>query len=782
MTYLPSRWDATVPVSSKPRLPDPAPYFAGSSGRQSAGYWSIIRSNLGLIGVLAFAGLLLGWLAMTVQRPLYRAKTELDIRSLNENFLNTRDGASTGTTQSVLPESYIQTEIKILQSDSIRQRALRKITSLQEMPKPASEGGLWQAVLDWLKPRISAKNLVADASRRVKVRAVGNTRIVELFCEAWDGQIAADMCNTVARTYIENNLESRSASSKETSEWLQSQLDDVRKRLTSAENDLKDAGKDAALGLASSVELNPAEEKLHQMQGELSRIQAERIARESTYMIASNRSVDSLPSDLDSGPIRDYRLRLAEARRQLSEATATMTPEHYRVKELNMEVENLDAALQKERLGLVDRLKSDLESVLNREKMLTGAYAQAAVEVSRRDDKAVRYNMVKREVDSERQLYGTLLQKVGEVGLAAAMRTSTITVVDPAVAPSLPYSPNIPADLGFGFFGGTALGVALALMRFRSDRTLRSPGEAALHLQVREVGVIPSIRGGKRLRGRLSREHLRQIIKVQLGEKSTSGAPFAASAQPERQSIALATWLRVPEMVEAVTSTMNSLIIADKNATDKYAADRHAAADRLSVEKNRSGRVIVLTSPEAGDGKTTVAVNLAVALAQIGRKVVLVDGDLRKPQLHTILGESPEAGLDVLLEEAENTVLQDGSLRETAIPNLRVILTQPVREGISRKLHSPRMRSLLQQLRRDFDVVIIDSPPMQDISDARVLGWLGDGVLLVFRAGKTTRQAAMAAHDCLTQDGIQVLGTILNDWNARSGDRFSAYSSYFHVA
>jgi len=169
-------------------------------------------------------------------------------------------------------------------------------------------------------------------------------------------------------------------------------------------------------------------------------------------------------------------------------------------------------------------------------------------------------------------------------------------------------------------------------------------------------------------------------------------------------------------------------------------------------------------------------------LAQIGRKVVLVDGDLRKPQLHTILGESPEAGLDVLLEEAENTVLQDGSLRETAIPNLRVILTQPVREGISRKLHSPRMRSLLQQLRRDFDVVIIDSPPMQDISDARVLGWLGDGVLLVFRAGKTTRQAAMAAHDCLTQDGIQVLGTILNDWNARSGDRFSAYSSYFHVA
>jgi polysaccharide biosynthesis transport protein len=767
MSYLPSRWDSEVPMSPRLPIPGDRPYYGGSQPRQSSEYWQVIGGNFILICSLAVVGVLAGWFAATLQRPLYQAKTALDIRSLNENFLNPRDGAATGTTESVLPESYIQTEIKILQSDSIRKRALSQLKAPPQIQKPAIDGFSWQSVLDWLKPAVPMKDLFADAGRRVKVRAVGSTRIVEVFCEAWDGQLAAAMCNTLARTYIENNLESRSASSKETSEWLQSQLDDVRKRLTTAENDLKDAGKDAALGLASTVEVNPAAEKLRQMQAELARIQAERFARESNYSVVASRDANSLPSDLDAGSIREYRMRLAEAQRQLREASATMTPEHYKVRELTMQVADLESALQRERADLVNRLKSDLDTVLRRESMLTTAYEQAAVQVSKRDDKAVRYNMLKREVDSERQLYETLLQKVGEVGLAAAMRTSTITVVDPAVAPLNPYSPNVLADLGIGFCGGASLGVVFALFRFRSDRTLKAPGEATMQLQLREIGVIPSMRGRRLLGGSAERKRAKRVLDLK-SSLETDGSTDAAESEvspikpgPGR-SVALATWLQVPEMVEAATATMNSLIFADQN--------------------RGGGRVIVLTSPEVGDGKTTVATNLAIAMAQIGRRVVLLDGDLRKPQLHSIFGEAPELGLDSLLEENDEPTPLSQSVRETKIPNLWVIPTSRVREGISRKLHSPRMRSLLKHLRKDFDIVIIDSPPMQHISDARVLGWLADGVLLVFRSGKTTREAALAAHDCLLQDGIRVLGTILNDWNPRRGSRYSAYSAYFHVA
>lgn len=767
MTNLPSRWDPGPPMISRLPMSGGDPAYGFKRPGQFAEYWRVIRTHFVLICLLALTGVLAGWLAVTLQRPLYQAKTALDIRSLNENFLNPREGAATGTTDSVLPESYIQTEIKILQSESILQRALDQLKPPPEIAKPAADAPFWQPALDWLKPRIPMKDLIADAGRRVKIRAVGNTRIVEVFCEAWDGQLAASMCNTLARTYIEHNLESRSTSSKETSEWLQSQLDDVRRRLTTAENDLKDAGKDAALGLASTVEVNPAAEKLRQLQAEIARIQADRFARESSYTVAASRDADSLPSDLDSGPIREYRMRLAEAQRQLREASATMTPEHYKVRELTMQVSDLQSALQKERTDLVNRLRSDLETVLHRESMLTNAYEQAAVQVSNRDDKAVRYNMLKREVDSERQLYETLLQKVGEVGLAAAMRTSTILVVDPAIPPVNPYSPNAPADLGVGFCSGAALGVVFALLRVRSDRTLRAPGEATVHLQLREIGVIPSMRKRRLLSGNSERKRAKHVLKVKFSQDADgAGSPLKNGiveiVPPPGRSIALATWLRVPEMVEAVTATMNSLIFADQ-----YSAD---------------GRVIVVTSPEVGDGKTTVVANLAIAMAQIGRRVVLIDGDLRKPQMHLIFGEPPEYGLDAILEEDGAVTNLSQSVRETKIKNLWVIPTSPVREGISRKLHSLRMRSLLKELRKEFDVILIDSPPMQHISDARVLGWLADGVLLVFRAGKTTREAALAVHDCLTQDGIQVLGTILNDWNPRRGDRYSAYSAYFHVA
>lgn len=727
-------------------------------------YWHVLRDNYLWVCSLALLGLAIGWVVAKVQQPMYQARTELDIRSLNENFLNPRDGASTGTTESVLPQSYVETEIKILQSESIRKRALDKIPIPAEVPGQKTESSFWENPLEWLKPApIPMKDLVADAGRRIKVRAVGNTRIVDMFCDARDGQIAALVCNTVARTYIENNLESRSASTRETSDWLQSQLDDVRRRLTKAENDLNDAGKANYFGPAEAGE-NPGQDKLRQLQAALSRSEEERISKESNYSIAARQNPESLPSEMDSGPIREYRLRLADLRRQLSEALRTMTPEHYRVRELQMQVADSERALQKERDDLVNRLKSDLETSLRRESMLATAYDKQAALVSQRDDVAVRYNMIKRDVDSERQLYGTLLQKVGEVGLAAAMRTSTITVVDLGSAPLKPYSPNILANAGGGLLGGAVLGIALSLFRFRSDRSLRYPGEASMHLQLRELGVIPSVRSR---RFRLLRTRDQVELPPSIAPQEWAALPLGAD-ETERvettrmpvRSIALATWLRVPELSDAFFGTMTSLLLAGKGT--------------------EGGRVIVITSPGVGDGKTTVATNLAIALAQIGRRVVLVDGDLRKPRLHSIFDEDPENGLAAILEDDSH--INTPVAKQTQISNLWIIPTKPILEGVSKKIHSSRMRGLLEQLRKEFDVVLIDSPPVLRISDARVFGWLADGVVLVFRARKTSRDAALAVYDCLVQDGVRVLGTILNDWKPRRSERYAAYSSYFRVA
>ena len=732
-------------------------------------YWNVLRANLGRIGAVALVGAALGWMIGELRPAMYQAKTVLDIRSLNENFLNPRDGSPIGTTGSVLPESYIQTEIKILSSESLRQRALKQMERQQQAATAVPPStSWWHSLTGSFDPAaVPFKKLAADAANRVKVRAVGNTRIVEVLCDGRDGQLAADMCNGLAKTYIEYNLESRYQSTKETGDWLQSQLDDVRKRLTKAENDLKDSSKETAFLFDSDGADNPVKDQLRQLQTELSRSEADRITSQSEYEIAASRPADSLPLALDSGPIREYRMRLADLKRQLAELQSTMTPEHYKVRELQMQIAEVEKDLNKERDDLVDRLKADSDTAERRRSVFAKAYHQQAAQMSEHADKTVRYNMLKREVDSERKLYETLLQKVDEVGLAAALHTSTISVVDPAVAAPAPYSPNIPLSAGLGFFGGSLLGLSFALLHLRSDRTLHDPGEASIHLQLRELGVIPSVRTS-RLPQMLSR------MGSTLGVPGASPAGLSGPAEWQRNStrqglsgpsdlpssMALATWLRNPEMTEAFFGTVSSL--------------------RFATERGERANVIVLTSPEPGDGKTTVATNLAIVLAEIGRRVILVDGDVRKPSLDRIFDQTCEGGLAELLDSDES--IEDIPLEryviQTAIPRLSLLPTKAAHQGIGTKFHSARMRLLLDRLKTEYDTVVIDSPPMLRIADARVLGWLADGVMLVLRARKTTKEQAVAAYDCLLQDGTHVFGTVLNDWNSGKSEKYDAYKPY----
>jgi succinoglycan biosynthesis transport protein ExoP len=423
-----------------------------------------------------------------------------------------------------------------------------------------------------------------------------------------------------------------------------------------------------------------------------------------------------------------------------------------------MQIAELQKDMAKERDDLINRLKADYETAKRRESVFASAYEQQSERVSEHGDKAVRYNMLKRDVDSDRKLYETLLQKVDEVGLAAALHTSTISVVDSATVPDHPYSPNVLASVGIGVFGGSLLGICLSFLRTRSDRTLRGPGEASIHLQLRELGVIPSIRnprfnllpGRVRSSGRLAR------VPFALRESVIPDKPVALSRNFP-SSVALATWLGIPEVTEAIFGTMSSL--------------------RFAMEQGEQTGVIVVTSPEAGEGKTTVATNLAIALAQIGRRVVLVDGDLRRPRLDRIFETECVLGLSDLLDSADpiDDVTINRFLVKTAVPNLTLLPTNAASDGICTKIHSLRMRVLLERLRKEFDNVVIDSPPMIHIADARVLGWLADGAVLVLRAHKTTRDSALAAYDCLLQDGTHVLGTVLNDWNPRRSDRYSAY-------
>jgi polysaccharide biosynthesis transport protein len=710
-------------------------------------YWCAVRSRIPMVALLALAGALAGFGVALLQHPLFRARTVLDIRSLNENVLSGRNDNRVGAAEG-LPESYLQTEIKILQSDAVLKRALDRMPKQNVKPDEERSLSLFSGLVRVPEPKLAPlAALVADASRRIKIRALGNTRIVEILCDARDGQIAALMCNNLAQAYSDNNLESRQKSTSDTQVWLSSQLENVRKRLAESESQLKDSARETSLLFSSNVD-NPAQEKLRQLQAEMSRVQAERIAKQSEYEVVLTSGPDALPIALDAGPIREYRLRLNELKTQLLEMSATMTPEHYRVRQLQAQIAEVKAALDKERKDLISRLRTDYDATRQRERMLTEAYNQQAAALSEHGDRAVRHDMLERDVDSTRKLYEALLQRVEEVNLANAMKASSINIVDKATAPTVPYSPSWPSSTGIGLFAGACLGLGIAILSSNSDRTLRDPGEAHIQFQIRELGVIPTAR----------RRTARLLLGRFLPELNRSQQSLPGGVVRRDQMVELTTWRRdQPEMAEAFCGAMNSLL--------------------LSRVGDRRAHAVVLTSPDIGDGKTSVAANLAIALARANRSVVLVDGDMRRPRLHSIFNLDTRVSLDSLLRGGDpmGRLPLKELVVSTEIEGLFVLPTAPVKDGsVSALLHSARLPLLVQRLRDAFDIVLIDTPPMR-LSDARVFGSIVDGALLVFRSGKTTRDAAFAAQDCLMQDGIRVLGAILNDWNSGRSRTYSRY-------
>ena len=308
-------------------------------------------------------------------------------------------------------------------------------------------------------------------------------------------------------------------------------------------------------------------------------------------------------------------------------------------------------------------------------------------------------------------------------------------------------------------------------MREQVDRTLKRPGDTPFYLEVPELGVIPASAADSASAAPKRRKKVSIKFRLGNGSRRPKTASNERSLQPVKESllnsVELVTWQRKPSLQsECFRATLTSILFAGQNG------------DRP--------RIIVITSPLPAEGKTTVVSNIAIALAEINRPVLVIDADMRKPRLHEIFGIPNTWGLSDLLagRNSLNGCPREAFARETEIPDLYVLPSGPGIRSISNLLHSPRAPELLERVRKEFDTVLIDTPPMMQIADARVLGQIADAVILVVRAGQTTRDSAKTAAARFDEDGTLVLGTVLNAWNpSASGygyyDDYYAYQKYY---
>lgn len=477
-----------------------------------------------------------------------------------------------------------------------------------------------------------------------------------------------------------------------------------------------------------------AAQKLRLLQASLEQAQADRIAKQPLYTMSNNGDTDGVAENATAAA---YEMKLSDLQQKLADLQTVYTPQNPKVLQLNAEIKELQGLLVQQSATTHHRVQNDYEAAQQREALLTQAYNTQAAMVGDLAVKLDHYNQLKNNLDTTRQVYDSMVQKMSEARIASAIRPMNIRLVGPAEPPSTPYKPNTPLDVGVGLFAGMIFGVGCAMLLEQSNKRIRAPGEmVTISPMLTELGTIPQAPRLGMLGARL------------LGSGAGGQGRVERIAWEQKDS----------EFSESFRAVLASILLPARN--------------------QESPRVFVVTSPRPGEGKTTVSSNLAIALAEIKHRVLLIDGDLRRPRLHEIFDVANTTGLSDLLCEKESILDLpcEQLVQKTPIPNLFLIPSGPGPDGIFNHLYSPRVVRLLDRLREDFDHVIIDAPPTLEFADARVLARSSDGVILVFRANQTDRRTALAVVEQLGRDRIPILGTVLNDWNPKSPGNYGDYS------
>lgn len=714
-------------------------------GRAGIKILPILRRYRVSILIICIVGLAGAYLASNLETPLYRARAVLEVQARNPEFLNIKDLDPTSSVISA--DSLVSTEGKLIQTESLAKRvvASANLTSQASLYRRSRTRVGLERLLKVSEPRlpVSEGTAVDALLHSMSVKADGDSDLITLTVDTPDARLSSDLANLVASEFINQEQEARWTQSVRVSKWLMDQLQDLRSQLQSSENELQQYADKANL-LYTGEHESAADDALRQVQQQLSQAEAERADKESELEVVSEATPESLPRVLDDALSKDLASRLADLRRQLAELSTTLTPTHYKVQQVQAEIAQVQTDLTRERQIVLKRITNEYDAAAKRQALLQGNYEKQAHVVSDQAARSVRYNVLKREVETNSAIYASMLEKVKEASVISALRTNPVRVVDPATLGGR-YRPNYFMNFAFGGLAalmGSAL-LVLVLER-KNNRFIREPGETS-HLQVRELGAIPSFRFDPQV------QHL---LGGGRGRRDTS-SPQSTGISPGSERLDL--------------QGAGPLIWTNRRSLMAEAFHSTAISVNTTYDKHAAPQVIVVTSPQPRDGKSTTAANLAVALAEHRSRVLLVDGDLRRAGLQSFFGLYAEDGLGQLLKDDTPIAKCDltAMARVIGIPGVRLL---PAGSSVGVDpvlLGTDRFRQLVQRLRTEYDVILFDSPPLLHLPDARLICQAADAAVLVSRAGKTTIDQISDAVRILQWDGVQLLGTILNDWNPK---------------
>lgn len=717
-------------------------------------WWRVIRKRRWTV-LSAFSVLFVAVLVGSIkEKPVYRAKALIEIDKENPSVVNPQEMFQLDE----VSDAYLETQYKVLASDDLAKRVIHQMGLYQKAEfLPSARNWPWRASA---APTIPPPNdnavapdlLVQEAvlthfQNCLDIRPIRRSRAVEIRFDSQDPELAARAVNAVAENYIQKNLEARWDATQKASEWLTTQLKDLKARLEKSEDDLEKYAADNNLlyletskGDAESI----VNQSVREVQEELTKAQADRMEKESIFRLVQSGDYGSLPGVLENKLLQDLTVRLADLERQHAQLAATFTEDYPKVKETQSQINEIQSSLERERWRAAQKISNDYFAALRREKLVRQAFAEKQAEANQIAGKSVQYGILSREVDTNKGLYDGLLERLKEAGVSAGLNASNIRIVDPGSAPYKPIAPNYPLNLGLAAFLGLGLGVCMAFLKEHLDQTIRYSEDVFQFLGVPVLGFIPTI-GGLNRRKRKS---------IASGDRELA--------------FGLTGWKTAPEGLLIEDHPGNNLGIHKGSAFSE--AFRELRTSVILSSSGRFANSILVTSAQPGEGKTTVAVNLAFSLAQLGQPVLLVDADMRRPSIQKYF---PQRGSRLSSYLGGQGAWQQ-MVYPTSVSRLYVLHCGPIPENPSELLSSDRMRALIKESMATYRFVILDSPPLLNRADSRILGSMVGATILVVKGGETPRQVVQYAESQARSVGTNLIGVVLNNLDSSLND----YSYY----
>ncbi len=753
---------------SEPRTPPPADPFAPEPGGEIdfhlGDYLRIVSARWRLVALVA--GLAVGFavLQYAITPKEYRATSLIQIERRISVPLR---GMEDAWLENWFNVEYYPTQYRLLTSRGLAERVVVNLRLDQDPAFNPGGAGAASGPATAADDEAAIGGLGGRLLGGLEINPLRNTQLVEVSYRSGSPDLAARIVNGVVDAYIDWGIETRASVAGKASTFFGQQIEALKQEISDKEIQLQAYSRRTdivSLDPAANVTLRRLEALNQDYIGAVS----ERISREARLRELESIVVERAGDVLDDLAVQQQRSELSAMERDYASKLNVYKPEWPAMVELKGRIDlgrrNLEAVSRQALERARETARADYQTAMRQEQSLVNELNSAKAENRQLNSVAVEYNNLQIEISTKRQLLDELLRKQSETDVSSrlqATRESNVRVVDKALLPGGPFRPSLSRNLTLGLGAGLLAGIALVFLLHYMDRTLKASEEVERLLDLPVLAVVPDVStdqtGG--LLGRYGYGY---------GYGYGGGDADSRAARVRKRRTGVHKVAVEDVKIELLPHLRPRLAVSEA-----YRSLRTA----LLLSTASELKVVAVTSAVPGEGKTSTAVNLGIVLAQLGRKVLIVDGDLRKPRLHDVFSLSGRPGL---VHNLTHGAELDAIVHPTEVPNLWLTPCGPIPPNPSELLASERMGEFLDWARRSFDMVVFDTAPTLAVTDAILIGRRADGMVLCLRAGYVERRDAKTCRDRLRQSEVRLLGCVLNRSRPLEGRYSGGYGGGYH--